>query len=109
MNGGGVKGLFGESRCFRVWVEIKKKIATQGSKMESHVECGEQGVVVQDRKRRCGWTNDRFRHSLGSVHSPGQEAGWTEALAAWLHSPCGGGPWLCWHALPEVYLPPARA
>lgn len=48
VNGGGVKGPFRESRCFRVWVEIKKEIATQGSKIESHVECGEQGVVVQD-------------------------------------------------------------
>lgn len=28
-----------------------KEVATQRSKIESHVECGEQGAVVQDPKK----------------------------------------------------------
>lgn len=48
MNGGGVKGLFGESGGFRGWVEIKEEIATHGSKIGSYVECGEWVIVVQD-------------------------------------------------------------
>lgn len=85
MNGGGVKGLFGESRGFRGWVEIKEEIATQDSKSESHAECGEWIVVVQDWKGRSDGQSASSRISRSHY----------EALATWSPFSLRWWPLLC--------------